>query len=1004
MKKIQLSKCDVLTVLTSSNNVNKSVTIDPQGNPKKESSAAISYATAKECRVKDVRHLKKLISKCARNPKRSLMLATVQSSLPDSEDLLSYQIRSKKKLMEITGAERDEGTRNGLTKFQEKSYAARLKSNFRHSQWIVLDYDYDPEAPQELQFDHPKDWVTQMSRVIPGFEEAGYLIVSSASSRAQYKGKPAFGKGGWHCYVRVEDQLDIPRFASDLKMAMKAEGMNYIAERRSKKSGEKRGEVERFIIDFAVYSPERIIFEANPTVEGEGLSVRDPKFIVHEGGLLDTSKVVMSDDQKRLYEESTGNQVGYRAKKGVKHAISVDTCSLQLDTELELKNGTSCSVEELFEGWVDSPSQQSHKVRVQAPFRDSKSWNAYITYRDGQCFVYDNGNQTKYVLSADKIDNLYHKLIGLWLRDADTDKVTIKSEWLTKIRPLVDSPNRTSIMEDIARMGDIKISDMKVALNKAEKGWAIEILESQFEQDCNRFRREGREPVEWIESDSPSVLGLCVDIINKDDKSEPIYNHGGSLATILEAVPKSVKAIQQSQNINDHAVLIIKTYDAGAFKARVEQSIVFYKGRKFIGAPKDLMMMMQSYRLHDWTKPLVGIIDYPLVDADGSVLVNAGYDQSTGLYGSFPLGIDKYFLSHPTKKDAEKALRYLSNVVLEGFEFKTREDKSMAICCLLTMMQRRLMGICPAFLSRASTQQTGKTSLFQMFSAIVYGRPLPTKFYNTSEEETDKSLLSILAEGVPCFLLDNIDDGAVINNSVISLFTTSEIFQSRKLGVSQMMTYATDVVMLLTGNNVSPGKDLVSRVMTITLTSSKEIPTERSFKRNNLDKWGLDNRAKVLAKLAAILQAYRLSDEIIKVQTPSRYYEFDEMIRAPLEWLGEPDVMKLERTNLYADDSTVAERNLLKAWFKVFRNRKIKSNELVPYFENRGNIKRQDPLTTALVELMQPKGSTVPTARDIGIFLGRMKGKIVGGLVLEQKNYPSSKRSSEWYVVEFVEA
>ena len=93
---------------------------------------------------------------------------------------------------------------------------------------------------------------------------------------------------------------------------------------------------------------------------------------------------------------------------------------------------------------------------------------------------------------------------------------------------------------------------------------------------------------------------------------------------------------------------------------------------------------------------------------------------------------------------------------------------------------------------------------------------------------------------------------------------------------------------------------MATRVLPVLLDSGIERPDQRKFKRKNIDKWCEQNRAKVIRPILCILKAYYLHAESNAI-SPSRFPDWDDQVRKPLQWLGEPDVTAKFDENLSED-------------------------------------------------------------------------------------------------------
>ena len=122
-----------------------------------------------------------------------------------------------------------------------------------------------------------------LSEIDPELSKNGYVIKESSSSNIYSKnGKKITGCKGLHIFVPVENGNDIARYGKAFCEKSWLHGLGHI------KVSSVGSLLERYIVDHAVFSPERLIFEAKPTLS-EGLVQHTKPTRYTEGKILDTS-------------------------------------------------------------------------------------------------------------------------------------------------------------------------------------------------------------------------------------------------------------------------------------------------------------------------------------------------------------------------------------------------------------------------------------------------------------------------------------------------------------------------------------------------------------------------------------------------------------------------------------------------------------------------------------------------------------------------------------------
>lgn len=183
------------------------------------------------------------------------------------------------------------------------NYATRTKDSFTQNgpSLVMFDYDYDENAP--IHLNSPEEFISALARVIPGFDKVSYVRTYSTSSaiydiETNECLRPA---EGFHIYMVIEDGADLEDFGARLNQRLWLMGLGHI------KLSKSLALLKRTLVDVAVFSPERLIFEAG-AVLGEGLEQRlpAPEFVCGELATLDTRKVkplTPNEEQQLLHQE-----------------------------------------------------------------------------------------------------------------------------------------------------------------------------------------------------------------------------------------------------------------------------------------------------------------------------------------------------------------------------------------------------------------------------------------------------------------------------------------------------------------------------------------------------------------------------------------------------------------------------------------------------------------------------------------------------------------------------
>jgi hypothetical protein len=286
---------------------------------------------------------------------------------------------------------------------------------------------------------------------------------------------------------------------------------------------------------------------------------------------------------------------------------------------------------------------------------------------------------------------------------------------------------------------------------------------------------------------------------------------------------------------------------------------------------------------------LDGVITAPTMRADGSLLVDPGYDAATKLLlvgGPFPT-----IPESPTPAQLRAAWGKLWKP-FKLFPFVTAYDRGVHVAALLTAMIRRQLATAPAFSYDAPQAGTGKTLLGKCILQLADGS-LKNVFPGTKdEEEMRKRILSFLRCGASAILFDNIRGS--FDSGAMEMLLTSEYFSDRVLGTNKNLSFRTNIMLQFSGNNFQLGGDLWRRILTSRINAEMDAPERRTFELRPLVYCRLHRQEMIAAGLtlmrgfivAGSPKAKDVSD------TLGTYEVWDARIRQCVLWMKEQEWMK----------------------------------------------------------------------------------------------------------------
>lgn len=314
---------------------------------------------------------------------------------------------------------------------------------------------------------------------------------------------------------------------------------------------------------------------------------------------------------------------------------------------------------------------------------------------------------------------------------------------------------------------------------------------------------------------------------------------------------------------------------------------------------------------------VLGIVNTPIMRADGSILATPGYDETTALFYD-PAGVEYPAIpENPTKEDALEAMKVLK-APLAHFPFVLPSGMSVAISSLMTAVLRRSMETAPLHAYDAPLAGAGKTKLANMAAILATGERAAVtntgKDRSHGDSELEKRLGASLLAGDAVLLIDNVEGS--LGNEMLNSILTETRYRFRPLGSSKQVEVALTTFYIANGNNITILGDMTRRVLLARLDPKVERPELLQFEFDPVD-YVRANRGKLVAAILTIARAWRLSGEKGEGKLGS-FEGWSRMIRDPLVWLGEPDPLDVMEEVRKGDPRLAKLRAVIGAWAAAF--------------------------------------------------------------------------------------
>ena len=404
-------------------------------------------------------------------------------------------------------------------------------------------------------------------------------------------------------------------------------------------------------------------------------------------------------------------------------------------------------------------------------------------------------------------------------------------------------------------------------------------------------------------------------------------------------------------------------------------------------------------------RPLTGVVEYPVLRHDGSVLQKPGYDEATGLL-YMPAAHFDVVPDQPTRADAQSSAETLLELVKE-FPFVVETHRAGWLAGLLTQFSRfSFEGCTPLFLIDAGAAGSGKSLLAGLFSAISTGRDMPRMAATEDENEMRKRLLTLAISGARMVLMDNVTGR--LGGASLNMVLTSTVIEDRILGRNELCTVPWSTIVYATANNAQVADDTHRRTIYQRIEAETERPEDREgFVVPRLLVYTKKHRTRFVHAALTILRAYAVHLE--KGGPPPRmrnmgsFEEWSDAIRAPLIWIGQPDpYLATVEWRDQNDTSAQITSALLRGWKELCDTvgkealtaaralQHLASNDAAREAWRRTPEKdRREPEPALRWEVLRGAlealtgGRALPASQQLGDLLRAEKGRVVDGQRLE---------------------
>ena len=361
----------------------------------------------------------------------------------------------------------------------------------------------------------------------------------------------------------------------------------------------------------------------------------------------------------------------------------------------------------------------------------------------------------------------------------------------------------------------------------------------------------------------------------------------------------------------------------------------------------------------------------PFLRPDGSLATLAGYDAKTGHYGVFN---PSHFSvpDFPTKEEAKLALVKITDLLSE-FAFKTPNDLAAAISAILAAAVRPSLKIAPMFHAAAPQIASGKSFLCQIISSFATPEISTPHSFPSDDTEMQKLLIAEFMKAPAVLNFDNLTTD-ILPHKTLCTAITSEYISGRMLGHSKIVVVGTRTLLLSSGNNVEPLRDMTRRVITIRLDPKCETPATREYTNNPVEIL-TKNRGEYVTAALTIIRAWVVAGRPeAEVKPINSFSEWSQYCRQSLIWLGLDDPAACVFDSMTYDPAREELGFFIVAVLSKYNVRAISVKSIAEDAAKCSDLKDALPFC-----VFERDGNTINKAK-LGWWIKRNAGCVVNGL------------------------
>lgn len=479
---------------------------------------------------------------------------------------------------------------------------------------------------------------------------------------------------------------------------------------------------------------------------------------------------------------------------------------------------------------------------------------------------------------------------------------------------------------------------------------------------------------------SKGETALCTKETIKFLKAQPnIFSSGDALVRVLGNGKMMLMTDSTVQHyLGEEVRYFTKSIDDDGDEVRVP-----------IDPPVKVCRTILDMGTHRELKSLIGVVTAPTMLPDGTLVVERGFSEATGLY----LYADEEGWPDIPENPSHDQMRVAFETLwspYRDYKWAGPVDRGVVLAGLFTALTRRSFEIAPGIAMDAAMQASGKTKAAQVLVALLTGRgdegliPFPG---TVNEEEMSKVLLSVAMEGKSAVLFDNV--AGTFESTVVAACMTGGSIEGRILGASKMSgRMPFNSLMLLSGNNMTLGADAAQRFLVARIEPMTATPHLNTFSFDPV-KLAEENRMEMVVAGLTLLRGFVAAGMPKLGAGCSRFAAWDRLVRQATIWVsrelgldfGDP-LRALDICQSNPDQEDLL--SLLHGWKQLFGFRAVTTADVLAELERQDALNQKSPEIRQLLDVVVNWGQhgRMPCQRALGKALGFRVGRIADDLRL----------------------